>query len=123
VKVQGLGWVGTRTSEFEQMVAFLKGVFGLEPEREESGFAAFRLANGDTVEVFGGDDEDHAFFTTGPVVGFQIDDVAAAQAEMEAAGIAFFGRPRSSADGYTWSHFRGPDGNVYEIMSGPPRPS
>jgi len=101
------------------MVSFLKDVFQLRPETEEDGFAVFRLANGDTVEVFAAGDEYHQHFTTGPVVGFRVDDVRAAQAEMEAAGIEFFGRPESSPDGYSWSHFRAPDGNVYEIMSGP----
>jgi hypothetical protein len=53
------------------------------------------------------------------MVAFLKGDVAAAQAEMEAAGIEFFGRPEAASDGYAWSHFRAPDGNVYEIMSGP----
>jgi catechol 2,3-dioxygenase-like lactoylglutathione lyase family enzyme len=103
------------------MVSFLRDVLYLRPDIHEEGFAVFRLANGDTVEVFAADDEDHRHFTTGPVVGFRVDDVPAAQAEMEAAGIEFFGRPESSPDGYSWSHFRAPDGNVYEIMSGPSR--
>jgi catechol 2,3-dioxygenase-like lactoylglutathione lyase family enzyme len=101
------------------MVAFLKGVLGLTPHVEEDGFAVFRLPNGDTIEVFGDNDEHHRFFTTGPVVGFRVADVPAAQAEMEAAGIEFLGRPASSSEGYAWSHFRAPDGNVYEIMSSP----
>jgi predicted enzyme related to lactoylglutathione lyase len=101
------------------MVAFLKEVFGLTPEFEDAGFAVFRLGNGDTVEVFGADDEHHAFFTTGPVAGFEVEDVAAAQAEMEAPGIVFFGQRESSPDGHAWSHFRAPDGNVYEITSRP----
>src|SRR5437870_13293976 len=67
VEVRGLAWLGTRTAEFEPMVAFLKEVFGLTPEFEDAGFAVFRLGNGDTVEVFGADDAHHAFFTTGPV--------------------------------------------------------
>ena len=119
MKVLGLGWLGSRTSEYATTVAFLKDVFQLTPEIEESGFAVFRLANGDTVEIFGTDDEHHQHFTTGPVAGFRVDDVRAAQAEMEAAGITFFGSPESSPDGYSWSHFRAPDGNVYEIMSTP----
>jgi catechol 2,3-dioxygenase-like lactoylglutathione lyase family enzyme len=101
------------------MVSFLKDVLHLVPEIEEEGFAVFRLPNGDTVEIFAADDEHHRHFTTGPVVGLRVDDVAAAQAEMEAAGIEFFSRPESSPDGYSWSHFRAPDGNVYELMSGP----
>lgn len=119
--VRGIGWVGSRTSKHGEMVSFLKDVFHLVPAIEEEGFAVFRLPGGDTIEVFSDDDECHRFFTTGPVVGFRVDDVAAAQAEMEAAGIEFFGRPESAPDGDTWSHFRAPDGNVYEIMSGPAR--
>ncbi len=118
MQVKGLGWLGTRTAEHAAMAAFFKETLGLVPEIEESGFAVFRLPNGDTIEVFAADDEYHQHFTTGPVVGFRVDDVAAAQAEMEAAGIKFFASPESAADGYAWSHFRAPDGNVYEIMSG-----
>jgi glyoxylase I family protein len=118
MKVSGLGWLGSRTSEYPAMVAFLKDVFHLEPSTELANFAVFRLANGDTVEVFDADDESHQNFTTGPVVGFRVDDVPAAQAEMEAAGIEFFGPPEA-AGGYVWSHFRAPDGNVYEITSDP----
>jgi predicted enzyme related to lactoylglutathione lyase len=119
MNVRGLAWLGTRTTEFDGMVGFLKDVLGLTPAIDDAGFAVFRLPNGDTVEVFGADDEHHRFFTTGPVAGFEVDDVAAAQAEMEAAGIEFFGKPESSPDGYSWSHFRAPDGSVYEIMSRP----
>ena len=77
MKITGLGWVGTRTSEYHSMVAFLKDVFQLTPHVEEDGFAVFRLPNGDTIEVFGADDEHHQFFTTGPVVGFRVADVPA----------------------------------------------
>jgi predicted enzyme related to lactoylglutathione lyase len=119
VRVTGLAWVGTRTAKHREMVAFLKGVFGLTPSIDESGFAVFRLPNGDTVEVFADDDPYHGHFTTGPVVGFRVDDIAAAQAEMEAAGIEFYGPPESAPDGYAWSHFRAPDGNVYEITTTP----
>jgi catechol 2,3-dioxygenase-like lactoylglutathione lyase family enzyme len=119
VKVLGLGWLGTRTSSYDEMVAFLRDTLGLRAAFEQPGFAVLRAENGDTVEVFGADDEHHAFFTTGPVAGFEVEDVAAAQAELEAAGIEFFGPPESTDEGYAWSHFRAPDGNVYELMSTP----
>ncbi len=35
---------------------------------------------------------------------------------MEAVGIEFIG-PIQSAGRSSWNHFRGPDGNVYEIIS------
>jgi catechol 2,3-dioxygenase-like lactoylglutathione lyase family enzyme len=119
VDVRGIAWLGTRTAEVEPMVAFLRDVLGLRQVVEEPAFAVFRLPNGDTVEVFGADDEHHSYFTTGPVAGFEVGDVAAAQAELEAAGIEFLGEAASSPDGYAWSHFRAPDGNVYELTSRP----
>jgi catechol 2,3-dioxygenase-like lactoylglutathione lyase family enzyme len=119
VRVKGLGWLGTRTEHYDEMVAFLRDVLQLRVSHEEPGFAAFELPNGDLVEVFGPDDREHAHFTTGPVVGFTVDDLDNAKAEMEAAGIEFLGAPMSSG-GYSWAHFRAPDGNVYEITSGAP---
>jgi catechol 2,3-dioxygenase-like lactoylglutathione lyase family enzyme len=120
VKVHGLSWLGTRTPQYDEMVAFLRNVFGLEVAHEEPGFAVFRCENGDLVEVFGSEqDTQHAFFTTGPVAGFAVDDVLTAKAEMEAAGVVFLGEMGSTDEGHAWWHFRGPDGNVYEITSGP----
>jgi hypothetical protein len=38
--------------------------------------------------------------------------LAAAVAELQAAGIELLGEP-----GPSWQHFRGPDGNVYELVT------
>jgi len=65
--------------------------------------------------VFGPGDEEHGFFTTGPVAGFRVDDVAAARAEMEGAGVEFLDPEVQKWNGSSWSHFRAPDGNVYQI--------
>jgi hypothetical protein len=35
-------------------------------------------------------------------------------AELRAAGVELLGEP-----GPTWQHFRGPDGNVYELVAAP----
>jgi len=49
------------------------------------------------------------------VVGFLVDDLAATRVLMLGYGIEFIGEPRH--EGRTaWQHFRGPDGNVYELM-------
>ena len=39
----------------------------------------------------------------------------ASRAEMEAAGVEFLG-PIQQSEGAAWSHFRGPDDNVYEVV-------
>ena len=122
MRVKRLAWLGTRTEEFDETVAFFRDVLGLSLHHEEPGFSMFRLpgADRDFVEVFAADREDVGFYTTGPVVGLLVDDVAAARDELGAAGLELLGEARlpDSPDGYGWFHFRGPDGNVYAVLQG-----
>ena len=115
MKAKALSWLGTRTDKFEDTSRFFRETMGLDPVHEEPGFAVYHLPNGDTVEVFGTDDQDHKHFDTGPVVGFLVDDVEEARAELETSGVQFIGPVHKADDGGSWSHFRGPDGNVYEL--------
>ncbi len=114
--VKGLIWLGLRTTQFEEMVKFFRDVMGLQPIRDEPELAGFQLTNGTQVELYRPEEEFHAFFTTGPVVAFQVDDVDAARATMEAAGIEFIG-PIQRAGKTSWNHLRAPDGTVFEILS------
>jgi len=117
MKARGLVWLGTRTHNFDETVEFFGDAIGLHKALEELDFAVFRLPNGATVEVFGPGDTEHEHFDAGPVAGFLVDDVRAARAELEAGGIPFLSPLHESDDGAAWSHFRGPDGNVYEITT------
>jgi catechol 2,3-dioxygenase-like lactoylglutathione lyase family enzyme len=116
VQVKGLAWLGVRTSKFDETVEFLKEVLGLKVSREDHDFAVLKLPNDDAVEVFGPSDEQHNFFTTGPVVGLLVEDTEKARLKMEAEGIEFIG-PIHHHGQSSWSHFRGPDGIIYEILS------
>ena len=119
MQARGLVWLGTRTLKFDDTVRFFGDTLGLGMVREEPDFAVFRVPNGDTVEVFGPGDREHERFTTGPVVGFLVDDVREARADLEGAGIRFIGPVHEADDGGFWSHLTGPDGNVYEITASP----
>ena len=114
--VKGLVWLGVRTAQFEEMLKFFHEVLGLPSIRDESEIAGFELANGTQVEVYRPEEEFHSFFTTGPVVAFEVDDVDAARASMEASGIEFIG-PMQRVGRTSWNHFKAPDGTVFEIMS------
>jgi hypothetical protein len=114
MEVTGLRWLGTRTERFSQMVSFFRDVLELEIKETQESYTGFKLPNGDTVEVFGADEPDHKFFTTGPVAGFGVNDIEGSRRELEAAGIEFIGDIHGDSDS-RWSHFYGPDGNVYEI--------
>lgn len=116
MKAKGVVWVGSRTGEFDRTVAFFRDALELDLVRREESVAVLDFPNGDRLEIFGESDREHVFFSTGPVVEFLVDDVPAARTELEARGVEFLS-PVKSEGGYTWTHFRGPDGNVYGITS------
>jgi catechol 2,3-dioxygenase-like lactoylglutathione lyase family enzyme len=115
LKIERLSWLGVRTERFEEMTTFLRDALGLDLRLSEPGRSLFLLPNGDPIDIFDTSDHSYAHFTSAPVVGFLVDDVAAARAELEARGVELVG-PLSEAEGYAWAHFRAPDGNLYEIQ-------
>ena len=114
--VKGLTWLGLFTDRFDEMVGFFRDVMGMTPIRDEPQIAGFQMSDGTRVELHRPEEEFHAFFTTGPVVAFRVDDVDTARATMEAAGIQFIG-PIQRAGKTSWNHFRALDGTVFEILS------
>jgi hypothetical protein len=116
VSVKRLGWLGVRTERSEEMQSLLEDVLELEPFHVDETSARYRLGDGTEVHVYGAGDADHAFFGAGPVVGFVVEDAARLRRRLEDAGIPLL-TPLEQEGGSTWCHFRGPDGNVYEIIS------
>lgn len=114
-----MAWVGTRTPQAEATAAFFRDVLGLGVAVEEPDFWVFTLPDGAKVEVFGPDNPVNRHFTTGPVAGFLVDDVAAATAELRAAGVEVVFEGHHDASGNAWVHFRAPDGNLYEFTQDP----
>jgi catechol 2,3-dioxygenase-like lactoylglutathione lyase family enzyme len=117
--IRSLGFLGVRTRAFAEMTALYRDVLGLEPVLERQGAAWFHASDGSQIHVYDESDQSDAFFDRGPVVGLVVDDFDRSRAAMADAGIAFIGEPHRAA-GTAWNHFRGPDGNVYEII-GPDR--
>ena len=101
------------------MVALLRDVMALQVELEEPGTTELSLPSGDRVQVFA---PGHPYFelfvreANGPVALFEVDDVGAARSELIAAGIEVLG-PNDRDSRWEWLHFRGPDGNLYELAS------
>jgi len=106
-----IGWAGTRTAAAEELATLYQDVLTLPLVHQEPGFWVFELPNGRHVEVFGEGTPGKEHFSTGPVVGFAVENLAVAVDELRAAGVELVGKP-----GPTWQHFRGPDGNVYELV-------
>ena len=60
-------------------------------------------------------DPDHAFFTTGPVVGLRVADLEATRAQLEASGLEMLTEVERT-ESAAWCHVRAPDGTVIEII-------
>jgi catechol 2,3-dioxygenase-like lactoylglutathione lyase family enzyme len=121
MKVLGLNWVGTRTDRFRETVSFFASTLGLPVGNEREDFVRLDLPDSSCVEVFGPRDVDHPYFTTGPVLGFLVEDLDAARHDLVEHRIELLGRTEGDPGGYRWQHFRAPDGYVYEIDEDPAR--
>jgi catechol 2,3-dioxygenase-like lactoylglutathione lyase family enzyme len=110
--VQQLGWSGTRTDRAEALARFYQDVLGLSLVHSEPHFWVFELPDETHVEVFGWQYPGKEHFDTSPVVGFAVTDLTRAVQELREAGVELLGEA-----GPTWQHFRGPDGNVYELVA------
>jgi hypothetical protein len=113
MEITGLGWCGTRNDRSRELAYFYEHVLGLRLVHAEADFWVFELPDGRHVEVFGEGYPGKEHFSTGPVAGFAVRDLPAAVDELSRAGVELLGEP-----GPTWQHFRGPDGNVYELVAG-----
>lgn len=118
MNVKGIVWVGTATDRYDEMVTFFRDTLGLSVFHERDDLSILRLRSGEWVEVFGPSDPHFQEFDRGPVVEFLVDDLDAARSELEAKGVEFLTENHGWGD-YMWTHFRGPDGNVYGITTGP----
>ena len=82
-----VGFVGIRTHRLLQMVALFRDALGVPVAREASDLVGFKLADGTVLELYAPGDAFHAFFETGPVVGFEVVNFDDARRAMIEAGI------------------------------------
>lgn len=118
MKVKGIVWMGTATERYDDTVRFFEETMGLEVFQRRDDLAVLKLPGGEWVEVFGPGDPHFAELGPSPVVEFLVDDLDEARAELEAKGVELLTENHGWGD-YRWTRFRGPDGNVYGLTSGP----
>jgi catechol 2,3-dioxygenase-like lactoylglutathione lyase family enzyme len=112
MKVRGIGFVGSHTPANAEMSRFLQSVLGLQPITIDGvGAELFAAGNGDVFAVARPPEEDGAAERT---IGFLVDDLDAAIAELSAVGVETDGISENARWRYT--HFRAPDGKLYELV-------
>jgi hypothetical protein len=72
--VRKVDFVGLRTKALADMVGLFRDVLGVLIVRQSGDLVGFKLADRTTLELCGPHEDFHAFFETGPVVAFKVDD-------------------------------------------------
>ena len=115
--VQGIVFAGTGTAERERMTTFVRDVLGLAPACVEGVEAdLFDLPDGSSFAV-----ASPGMGETERTIGFLVDDVEQAVAELRAAGTAVDEEISGNAR-ERYVHFRAPDGQLYELVERRSRP-
>jgi catechol 2,3-dioxygenase-like lactoylglutathione lyase family enzyme len=112
MKVLGIRFAGTSTSQRDAMTSFLSSALGLT-RTAVGGVEAdlFLLPDGGAFAVsspagMGGTDRS---------VGFLVEDLDGALDELRSLGVEVDASPTSN-DLFHYAHFVAPDGHVYELM-------
>lgn len=110
MEIRGITFVGTATPASEETTAFARDVLGLVGE-PLGGLPAtlFRLPDGSSFAVMATAPE-----SATRTVGFLVDDLDVAVAELHAAGVETDGVGEN--DRWRYTHFRAPDGQLYELV-------
>ena len=117
--VRKIGFVGFRAGDLEGLRRILEDGLGLRATDISDRQVGYDLPDGTRVEGFSESEEFHSFFTTGPVVGFAVDDFDLALLRLTHLQVEFITDVQSK-NGEKWVHFRFPDGTIAEII-GPSR--
>jgi catechol 2,3-dioxygenase-like lactoylglutathione lyase family enzyme len=118
MNIKGISWLGVGTARFEETFRFFTDVLGLPVADREGEVVMLRAAESQIVEIFGPGSRTAAL-TSPPVVAFEVDDVAAARAELDRNGVELIG-DIGVWNGFQWQYFRGPEGYVFAVKKTPP---
>ena len=124
MNVRRIGFLATRTTNFQPTAHFFQDVLGLETAWTKPDWAGFRLPTGsnDFVEVYGPAKQDSNLLpdsVVGPIIAFIVDDVVTARAEVVAKKIEVLSEVFWASEGFGWFFLRAPDGNIYCIEQVP----
>ena len=120
---EGIRWILTCTTNFDETVAFFRDVMGLAITEEGipvtdtqfSHYALVKMPNGVVLEIVKPGETFRDLYKA-PIVSITVDDVAQARREMENRQVDFATPIFDTKQGWGWTYFRAPDGNVYQIQ-------
>lgn len=116
-----IGYINLHVRDVEREVAFFRDVVGLELQFSDASFHFARFDGGSIGFAVAGGGEAAGPGEPGPDrlsgVGFVVDDVDAAYAEMQAKGARFTMAPSRQPWGGYMAMFADPEGNLFYLDS------
>lgn len=112
MKLKGIAWSGTKTKNYEEMIAFFRDVLEVKLREVGQSYVNFEFPNGDLFEVLSPEAAPEIGALAGLKVDFLVDDVDEAVKELEAKGYKIEG-PIFRDALQNWANFFAPDGNMY----------
>lgn len=117
MSVQKIGFVGFRSQDLASLRRIFEEGLGMSPTDALEDQVTYRLSDGTRLEGYSEENQFHRFFTTGPVVGFSVEDFDDVWARLARIGVNALGDIQQEA-GQKWVHFRLPDGTIAELIGG-----
>ena len=105
-------WIGVVVEDLDAQRGFWADLLGLPEDHAGDDFASFKMPDGRWFELLQRSDDpeyDRRRFQ----VGFQVDDIEAAHAELVRRGVEAITPIYEGEE--PWAYFRDPEGNVFEI--------
>ncbi len=112
MKVEGTDFAAVFVTDFPRARDFYGGTLGLEQSQEYGRIPGGEFETGTlTLQILDSAAIGREFSPNGSPLALRVADVAAARAELEAAGVEFLGETVDSGVCHM-AHFKDPDGNV-----------
>jgi catechol 2,3-dioxygenase-like lactoylglutathione lyase family enzyme len=109
-------WIGVVSDDLEAQRRFYREVLGLQEMEAGESWIEFDMGSNRVFELIARDPNVPQYGTPGTVVGFEVEDIQAATAELTARGVERVSGVEGGPDsGQYWCYFRDGEGNLFEI--------
>jgi predicted enzyme related to lactoylglutathione lyase len=109
-------WIGVVSEDLDAQRRFYREVIGLGEKDAGESWIEFDMGSKRVFELIARDPAEPQYFSSGYVVGFEVEDIRAAAAELAARGVQRVSEVEGGPDsGQYWCYFRDGEGNLFEI--------
>jgi catechol 2,3-dioxygenase-like lactoylglutathione lyase family enzyme len=109
-------WIGVVSEDLEAQRGFYREGLGLQEMEGGEGWVEFDMGSKRVFELIARAPDVPQHAAPGTVVGFEVEDIRAAAAELAARGVEQVSGIEGGPDsGQYWCYFRDGEGNLFEI--------